>query len=104
MSIILETWDNLYVISLQVLTEKRHSRYIQDSWYIQNSGIFRNLAYMKAEAYSEPWYIQNFGTFRTRDIIRILGYSKPCNIQNQRHTQNLVKHLEWSALRNSYLL
>ena len=70
-------------------------------WHIQNSGIIRILAYSKPEAYSEPWYIQNSGTFRTRDIFRFLGYSEPWDIQNRRNTQNDVKHLWRSALRNS---
>ena len=56
-------------------------------WHIQNSGIFRILAYAKPETYSEPhWYIQNFaihsgprtyiqnpGLFRIRDILKTLS-------------------------------
>ena len=53
--------------------------------------IFRILACLKPEAYSELWYIQNSGTFKTRELFRILGYSK-------RHTQSLDKHLWRSAM------
>ena len=38
-------------------------------------GIFRTLAYLELEAYSEPWYIQN-----------------------PWHMQNTVKHLRWNVL------
>ena len=31
--------------------------------YIENLSIFRNLAYLEREAYSEPWYLQ-----KPRDI------------------------------------
>ena len=115
MSLILQIWDNFYVISLQVLTNKTQNtiRVNQDSrppphlpapppplhQHIQNSGMFRILAYSKPEAYSEPWYIKNSGILRTRDIFRILGYSETWDIQNRRHTQNFVKHLQWSTLR-----
>ena len=39
-------------------------------------GIFRTLAYLELEAYSEPWYIQN-----------------------PRHIQNSVNHLRWNVLQ-----
>ena len=39
-------------------------------------GIFRTLAYLELEAYSEPWYIQN-----------------------PRHIQNTVNHLRWNVLQ-----
>ena len=84
-----------------------------------------NQAYLGIiQAYSEPcvtlacselWYIQNPDILQTRGIFRSLIYPKFWHIQNQRHiqnpglwdsqnrghTQNFVKHLRWSALRNS---
>ena len=44
--------------------------------YIQNPGVFRTLAYLELEAYSEPWYIHN-----------------------PRQIQNTVKHLRWNVLQ-----
>ena len=32
---------------------------VTQSWHIQNSGIFKIMAYSKPEAHSELWYIQN---------------------------------------------
>ena len=40
-------------------------------------GIFRTLAYLEPEAYSEPWYVQNPGIFKTRSIFRTLVYLEP---------------------------
>ena len=37
-------------------------------------GIFRTLAHLELEAYSEPWHIQNHEIFRTRGIFRTLSY------------------------------
>ena len=69
--------------------------------------------------YSELRYIQNPDTFRNQSHIRnpvisktlvhsepetcseSLAFQNPGKIQNRRHTQNLVKHLRWSAMRNS---
>ena len=43
-------------------------------------GIFRTLACLELEAYSEPYYIQN-----------------------PRHIQHTVKHLRWNVLQKSYV-
>ena len=57
--------------------------------------------------YSESWHIQNQRHIQNPVIFITLAHSKPktisepWDIQNQRHTQNLVKHLQWSAFRNS---
>ena len=75
--------------------------------------IFRNLAYLKLEAYSEPWYIQNSGIFRARDIFRILGfrtlgysepeaYSEPCQTSTMEHfdkqlTANYFRNISFSC-------
>ena len=45
-------------------------------WHIQNTGIFRTLAY------SEFWYIQNSDILRTRGILRTLGYWEPRYVVN----------------------
>ena len=96
MSIILQIWDNFYVISLQVFTkEKQNTRRIyQDSRFIIKhiqaySGIIQAYSEPCAIlAYSELWYIQNPGIFKTRGIFRTLVYPKLWHIQNQRLLQN----------------
>ena len=53
-SIILQIWDNFYVISLQVLLKTENTRKAsQDS----RPPTLRILAYSKPEAYLELWYI-----------------------------------------------
>ena len=63
-------------------------------------------------AYLELWYIQKLripGISKTQNYIQNEnqkyiqnpGYSDPWDIQNRRHTQNLTKHLRWSALKTS---
>ena len=42
-----------------------------------NCGISRTLTYSESEAYSEPWYIQNSAIFRT------LAYTNLRHIQNR---------------------
>ena len=55
--------------------QEQISRY-RTSLYFEK-GIFRTLAYLEPEAYSEPWYIQNPGIFKTRSIFRTLVYLEP---------------------------
>ena len=67
-------------------------------WDIENSGIFRIMAYSKPQTYSELWYIQNSGTFRTRDIqnarlFRTLGYSEP-EAYSEPHQTSMMEHFE----------
>ena len=54
------------------------SCHIQNQRHIQNPGISKTLAHSATETSPESW-----------------------DIQNWRHTQNLSKHLRWSALRNN---
>ena len=88
MSLILQIWDNFYVISLQVLTEKKRStiRVYQYSrvrwfpalpWYIQNSGVLRIPEFSEPEAYSELWHIQSHRHFQNPGLFRTLGHSEP---------------------------
>ena len=118
MLIILQIWDNFYMISLQVLNKKKEiaRRKYQDSrfptvqhnhgywgtfrnysgifWTLCNPGIFKTLGY------SEPWHIQNHRHIKTPSISKTLAHSEPnsysgsCDIQNRRHTQNFVNIFE----------
>ena len=47
------------------------------TFFSLKKGIFRTLAYLELEAYSEPWHIQNLVMFRVRSIFRTLAYSEP---------------------------
>ena len=64
MSIILQIWNNFYVISSQVLTKKKGC--------------------IKIHGPQPP---------KTRQMFRIKGYSELWDIQNRMHTQKLVKYL-----------
>ena len=48
----------------------------------------------------QPWHIQN-SEYNQRHSQDPGLFRAPGIFQNQRHTQNLVKHLRWNALRNS---
>ena len=106
MLIILQIWDNFYVVSLQVLTKKKalegyikiHSIHIP-----AYSRIFRHIyaysgviqAYSEpcvALAYSELWYIQNPGIIKTRGIFRTLVYPKHCTFR----TRDIFRTLRYS--------
>ena len=67
-------------------------KYIQNSGIFRTRNIFKTLAYLELEAYSE-----NPGVFRTSVYSELEAYSEPQYIQNPRHIQNTVKqNVFWS--------
>ena len=78
------------IIFIEISTHWGPEEY-SEPWHIQNSGIFRTLAYWEPEAYSEPWNIEtltnleaydteNPGIFRTPAFWKPVAYSEPCQI------------------------
>ena len=83
MSIILQIWDNFYVISWQVLNKKKqNNRRVYQDWTLVNPSIFRTLVY------SEFWHTQNQRHIQKSGISKTLAhsdleiYSKYWAIQN----------------------
>ena len=76
MSIILQIWNNFYVISSQVLTKrKRNTRRVyqdsrppspKDQTNVQNPGLFRTVGYSEPDAYSETCQISMMQLFEKR--------------------------------------
>ena len=71
-----------------------------ETWHIQNFSIFRTLVY------SEPWYIKNPGIYRAMAYLEPEPYSEPCYIQDLKHnpnSANICNRLVFENNANSFL-
>ena len=106
MSIILEIWDNFYVISLQALTNKKQNtrRVYRDSLPPTPCGKFKHIyaysgIFRQIKTYPHIIrHIQNSGIFRILAHSKPEAYSEPWYIQNFgiSRTRDIFRILEYS--------